>query len=190
MQEMLHLLMETAHELLRAFKGETYQINYDVGFQLEDALTEHTSGVLSRPVRSHLPHEAPSGMSFIWFTLGTRNIDHFVLCPDETRHKVGSNVSTSSDDDNAHLVLQATLLIDVKHRFHSYLSTLSEGRERRMAEAILMRRKQYILKLPRSLSTLPVMQALRAVLKRRKSVSAMQSLLIKTCADWRSTMKI
>jgi hypothetical protein len=50
MQEMLHLLTETANELLRAFKSETYQVNYDVGFQLEDALTEHAGGVLSCPV--------------------------------------------------------------------------------------------------------------------------------------------
>jgi hypothetical protein len=103
MQEMLHPPMQTANELLRAFKSETDQVNYDVGFQLEDALTEHTSGALSRPVRSHLLYDAPSGMGLIWFTLGTRKIDHFVLCRDETRHKVRSNVSTSSNDDNAHL---------------------------------------------------------------------------------------
>jgi hypothetical protein len=39
MQEMLHPLTQTANELLRAFKSETDQVNYDVGFQLEDALT-------------------------------------------------------------------------------------------------------------------------------------------------------
>ncbi len=99
---MLHLLAETANELLCAFKSETYQVNYDVGFQLEDALTEYTSRVLSRSVRSHLLYEAPSGMGFIWFTLGTRNIDYFVPCPDETWHKIRSNVSTSSNDGNAH----------------------------------------------------------------------------------------
>jgi hypothetical protein len=102
MQEMLHLLTETANELLRAFKSETYQVNYDVGFQLEDALTEHAGGVLSRPVRNHLLCETPGGMGFIRFTPGTRNIDHFVLGPDETRHQVRSDVSTSSNDDNAH----------------------------------------------------------------------------------------
>ena len=80
MQEMLHLPMQTANELLRAFKSETDQVNYDVGFQLEDALTEDTSGVLSRPVRRHLLDEAPSGMGFIWFTLGTRNIDEAQRC--------------------------------------------------------------------------------------------------------------
>ena len=47
----------------------------NVGFQLEDALTEYTSRVLSRSVRSHLLYEAPSGIGFIWFSLGTRNID-------------------------------------------------------------------------------------------------------------------
>jgi len=102
MQEMLHLPAKTANELLCAFKSETYQVNYDIGFQLEDALAEYTSRVLSRSVRSHLLYETPSGMGFIWFTLGTRNIDHFVPCPDETWHKIRSNVSTSSNDDNAH----------------------------------------------------------------------------------------
>ena len=41
-------------------------------------------------------------MGFVWFTLGTRNIDHLVPGPDETRHKVRSDVSTSSNDNNAH----------------------------------------------------------------------------------------
>jgi hypothetical protein len=54
MQEMLHPLTQTANELLRAFKSETDEVNYDVGFQLEDAPTEQLGGVLSRPVRSHL----------------------------------------------------------------------------------------------------------------------------------------
>jgi hypothetical protein len=44
-------------------------------------------------------------------------------------------------------------------------------------------RKRSIPKLPRSLSTLLVMRALLAAWKRRKSISAMQSLLIKTFAD-------
>jgi hypothetical protein len=93
---------QCVNELLGAFKSETYQVNYYVGFQLEDALTENTSCVLSRPVRGHLLYEAPSGVGFIWFTLGTRNIDHFVPSPNETRHKIRSDVSTSSNDDNAH----------------------------------------------------------------------------------------
>jgi hypothetical protein len=80
MQEMLHLLAETANELLRAIKSETY---------------------------------------------------HFVLCPDETRHKVRSDVTTSSNDDNAHPRSPGGdmrgLVFDVKHRFHSNLPTLSGG---------------------------------------------------------------
>jgi hypothetical protein len=144
MQEMLHLLTETANELLRTFKSETYQVNYDVGFQLEDALTEHTSGVISRPVRSHLLYEAPSGMGFIWFAPGTRNIDHFVLCPDETRHKVRSDVTTSSNDDNAHPRSPGGdmrgLVFDVKHRFHPNLNSVRRGESIGTAEAILLRR--------------------------------------------------
>ena len=103
MQEVLHLLAESTYELLRALQIETYQINHDVGFQLEDAPGERTGGVLSGPICSHLLHETPGRIGSIWFPLGARNIDHLVLCPNQTWDKVGSNVSASSNDDNAHL---------------------------------------------------------------------------------------
>ena len=100
---MLHLSAESTNELLRALKSETDQINDDVGFQLEDTPAENAGGILSGAVGGHLLHKAPGGIGFIWFPLATRNIDHLVLCPDQTWDKVGSNVSASSNDDNAHL---------------------------------------------------------------------------------------
>jgi hypothetical protein len=102
MQEMLDLSAESTNELLRAWQSETYQINDDVGFQLEDPLPENAGGILSGAIGGHLLHQAPGGIGFIWFPLGTRNIDHLVLCPNQTWDKVGSNVSASSNDDNAH----------------------------------------------------------------------------------------
>ena len=118
MQEVLHLFAESTNELLRALKSETYQINDDVGFQLKDTPGEHAGGVLSSPVGRHLLNEAPGRIGFIWFPLGARNIDHLVLCPNKTRHKVGSNVSTSSNDDNTHPYSLSRdmrrLVIDVK----------------------------------------------------------------------------
>jgi len=81
MQEMLDLSAESTNELLRAWKSETYQINDDVGFQLEDPPAENAGGILSGAVGGHLLHKAPGGIGFIWFPLGTRNIDHLVLCP-------------------------------------------------------------------------------------------------------------
>jgi len=81
MQEMLDLSAESTNELLRAWQSETYQINDDVGFQLEDPPAENAGGILSGAIGGHLLHQAPGGIGFIWFSLGTRNIDHLVLCP-------------------------------------------------------------------------------------------------------------
>jgi hypothetical protein len=101
----------------------------NVGFQLEDALTEYTSRVLSRSVRSHLLYEAPSEIGFIWFTLGTRNIDHFVSLPrrvaQDTIHQCAFLFSMG------HCRLMSMIV--------SILSTLSTGRERRTAEATPLR---------------------------------------------------
>ena len=98
MQEMLHLLTQTAKEMLRAFKSETYQVNYDVGFQLEDALTEHTRGVPQPSGPQSLAVRGAKRNGLYMVHAGHAKRCHFVPGPDETRHKVRSDVSTSSNE--------------------------------------------------------------------------------------------
>lgn len=102
MQKVLHLPLENLNEFLCAWERKADQVDYDVGFQLEDSLTENACCVLSLPVCADLLHYTPGRMGLIWFSLGTRNIDHFVSRRDETGDKVCSDVSGSSNNDDAH----------------------------------------------------------------------------------------
>jgi hypothetical protein len=103
MEKMLHTPAQAFNDLLRARDGETNHVNHDIRFEIAHARTEPSLLVFRCAIHSHLLNGPPGAVRLIRFSLGTRDVDHFVFRRYEAWDKIGAYMTTSANHHNAHV---------------------------------------------------------------------------------------
>ena len=103
MEKVAHPATQGLYQRPRAGEPEGDHVDHDVGREFSYEIREGATGLLRRPVGDNVLHRIPGFVRTVRRRLAPGDIDDGVTGLDQTRHQIGADMSTSADDDDAHL---------------------------------------------------------------------------------------
>jgi hypothetical protein len=105
MEKMLDLTAERFNQLLRAFRRKANQVNQRVRPQRANAFPKSPTIFFLRAIKLKPRYELPSAIQRVRFAPASAKSDDLVPGSDQPRDQVCSNMSGTTNDDDAHRVL-------------------------------------------------------------------------------------
>jgi hypothetical protein len=102
MKKMLDLATKRFDQMLGAFQSKADQVNHDVRSQIGDLPAERSRSLVFLAIDLYSLNRSPRSVRPIRLTLASANRDHLVFSRHQSGNKIGSNVSTSTNDNDAH----------------------------------------------------------------------------------------
>jgi hypothetical protein len=102
MKKMLDLATKRFNQMLGALQIKADQVNHYVRSQISDLPTERSRSLIFVTIDFYSLNRSPRSVRPIRLTLAAADRDHFVSSRHQPGNKIGSNVSTSTNDNDAH----------------------------------------------------------------------------------------
>jgi hypothetical protein len=102
MKKMLDLPTKGFDQMLGALRSKADQVNHYVWSQIGDLPAERSRSLIFVAINFYSLNRSPRSVRPIRLTLAATDRDHLVSSRHQSGNEIGSNVPTSTDDNDAH----------------------------------------------------------------------------------------